>query len=1113
MQKQTKDKLKKAVPLTVGSSMLILTLMPAASAFAATAPITNVQAHVMPNGRLTASSNHQGYLVDYQFLAKYNGSWHIIRKYEHSWHTNWTPPTGAKNVEIQVNALTEWAVAHKDWSRHMGSKPVAEGQQVASLSISGAPTSNIGTNTAENLSVVAKDAAGNVVSNPGTAKWSVSGTGATVEALANGGAVFNATAAGSYTVTATLDGKTATSKITVYGAPAAVKLTPASSSLVADGSATDTVTATVVDANGNTVADYSGTATIGDSVSPSLISTTGQPSDFSVVGSADTLTFTNGVATFNVGPTTSVGLSDTITLTPPASTGFAAATTTITAANPQVTGLAVALGSTSAQDLAANSQSHVTVDVSTTDGQGNVTGSAAGTYATVTLSGPGSLVSGSTPSDAVKSETIYIPAGSSGGTTPVTVYSIVGETGDVTVSATSSGLQSGSTTIPSYLVGAPASLNVKTSTGTDSNGNPYTLYTVSVVDSNGQAVPNATGSITVSNNAVAQGGTVSMGTVSSSGVFTPGQTTFNISNGVATFAVENAGTTGTNPVTLTITDGTLPQATASYDFTAGAATQLLVTPSNSSYYTVKPGQTVTFSAQVADAYNNPVAGAGVPVTFNFLQKGGFTTFPNGLTQETVDTNANGVASVTFTVPSNASGTTPLEVSAASTGLTTADSAAVNIESATNSTAYATSVSLTNGSSGAVTSLTDSATNTGSAIATTINANALNAVGQDVTGNDTFQITSSNPNVAAVTTEDVNSTKGTANIASDITVGMAGSATITVKDISNPSMPSASFAVNVTPGTASQVTYEYNGAPIATTGLNVNANTPVLLTVVNSDSAGDPIPVTGSTPLTVDVSTTAPNAELLGQIGGGPISSVQIQPGATSATVYLESSQAETVIPKELSATTTSSLSAPAGLTATTGSAGSTTVGLSWTAVTGAKSYDVYTSTDGGTTWSAATNVTSPSYTYTGTKGGQSVEFKVTAVDTYGSQSTGATTTGTTPAAAATTITAGTPSATTEAAGTPVTITYTVTDQYGNAVSGLTPTASVSATGTEGTDTTADATSDAGTATVAAGSTAGQYVVTVTPGTNADGDKDFTSTVKFSTASSGGISNSSVSLTY
>lgn len=261
--------LRKVGPLALGSSLLMLSMIPAAAAFAATnSYISNVTTTANGIGvSATSTTTPPNLKVEYQFWAT-NPSGHtwILRKFEPSATFKWTPPSSG-TFKVQSFALTEYQVAHKDWGAAVAGTTVTDqADEATAISIAGAPTANIGVNTAETLTVTGTDAAGQTVPITATPTWSLpSGTtGATLETLTNGGVVFNATQPGSYAVTATVDGLTATHTIVVYGAPAAVKLSAASTTLVADGVATDTITATVVDANGNTVSDYNGTLDVTD---------------------------------------------------------------------------------------------------------------------------------------------------------------------------------------------------------------------------------------------------------------------------------------------------------------------------------------------------------------------------------------------------------------------------------------------------------------------------------------------------------------------------------------------------------------------------------------------------------------------------------------------------------------------------------------------------------------------------------------------------------------------------------------------------------------------------------------------------------------------------------
>jgi len=637
------------------------------------------------------------------------------------------------------------------------------------------------------------------------------------------------------------------------------------------------------------VLNYNGTATVADSSSPSLIAAATAANDQASDFSAGVVTFTNGLATVSVGPTTGVNVSDTLTVTDKnTSAPLTSGTYTFTSATSTLSKLALAVSTGSPSAISANGQYSTTVTLSAENTAGNTFTGQPGSYVNLSLTGPGSFQTGTTP---VTSETVYVP---STGTLPVTVYSEPGQAGTVVVTASATGLTNATLAIPTYINTGAGHVRVGTTTGTDSLGTAYTLYTVQLLDTNGHPITTnaANDAFTVSDNASSGSGALTYGTVTN-GVFnasTP-STGFagNLVNGIATFAVETQ-TVGTGTPTLTVTDTTNSfTKTASYAYAAGAATQLAVTPSTAAY-DVKPGQTVTFSAQLEDANTNTVAKAGVPVTYTFQVNDGLQ-FPTGQPSYVVNTNSSGVASVTFTIPSNSAAGT-VELNAAATGLGSNNSTVVNVLSATNTSDYATQVALKDGSGNAISSV--SAVANGSA--PTVTATAENAIGVGVTKGDVLSVTSSNTNAVSVTNATVTAdSTGVANVGSDLVIAMAGSSVITVKDISNQSMPAATFAVNVAPGTTNGALVEYNGAPIsAANPVSVAAGTAVALQVVNADSAGDPIPVVGSSATTIDLSTSGVSGEYRLSATGAPVTSVTLNPGQSSTTVYFISGTAETL---------------------------------------------------------------------------------------------------------------------------------------------------------------------------------------------------------------------------
>ena len=107
------------------------------------------------------------------------------------------------------------------------------------------------------------------------------------------------------------------------------------------------------------------------------------------------------------------------------------------------------------------------------------------------------------------------------------------------------------------------------------------------------------------------------------------------------------------------------------------------------------------------------------------------------------------------------------------------------------------------------------------------------------------------------------------------------------------MPSASFAITVVPGAPLTTPWiEYQGQHVSTTNqVPLPQNTPVELQVVNVDAGGDPIAVTGTIPLAVEL-PVLPGGKYWQASSGGVSSSsmvVDIKPGLASANVWLVSS--------------------------------------------------------------------------------------------------------------------------------------------------------------------------------------------------------------------------------
>lgn len=797
MQKQT---FKKVGGIALGSSMLVLSMLPASSAFAAkyTPKHNNYVSNVTTTAKgltFTASSTYKpGLHIWYQFRVEKNGKWVIDKKF--SKNNTLTLPNNTKVTAVEAWALTQYQAQHKQWD------------------------------------------------------FQVKGSAAAVPS---------------------------------YGAPAVVELSAASSSLVADGSATDTITATVVDANGNVVRNFNGTVTLAANGAGSLSSTT--------------VTLQNGTGTTELSDGTS-GQTVTVSATGLTSsiatyTGINYGTATVSTVAPTAAALSLTPATTSVSN---NSSTPDNVTVNINDQDGTPMSSATPVYATLQLSGPGTFANGST------SLTEYVANG-----TVVPVYSTQGQSGVITVTATASGLTSAATTIKSVTTGTPAGFMVTpaSSTLTNAGGAPVTVYTVQLVDANGNPVaPAASDALTITDNSASTGTTMQYGTASGSTFNVAGATGASLNGAIAStgtgsyqFAVSN-GAEGSGPVTITVQDAlTGTTKTVTYTPAAGTASQLAYTgahPTN-----LGPGTSTTYSLQAEDQYGNPVADSGAALSVYFVSNtagatiDGSSTWAAGNALHTA-TNAQGEVQVTLAMPSSAAQSDVADFTVTGTvGTQTVDTTVTSPDATASALDLTTTVPSTQGENIVPVTWPGGSMTAGESLSTYLGGTAyaapVNPLGAFTGQNDALSITSSNPNVLSVGA----SGAGTAEAALPaITAEQAGTATLTITDTTTGL--TWSHAITVVAGSAAQVAaINPNGTSdtayaFPTTGTGLVG--PFTLQV--QDAGGNPAPLEGG-PITL---TTAQVDALLGvstttriatSSTSGDVSSVTIPNGQESVQVWID----------------------------------------------------------------------------------------------------------------------------------------------------------------------------------------------------------------------------------
>lgn len=254
------------------------------------------------------------------------------------------------------------------------------------------------------------------------------------------------------------------SSVSVYGPASAIQLVPSQKVWVADGLETELLTATVVDAEGDPVTDYQGHGLLQLTQSQGAIAAWGNSTAQltpAATGTSLPLRFVNGSASVVLQAGTAIS---TDALTASIGTGITGSLNISAVAQ-----VASQIGlATSSQWLIANESgnpANYSAEVLDQVGEPMLSG----TYAlTARLDGPGQFQDLTAGPD-----TVTYTGGQ--GPAPVTVYSIAGSLGPVTLTLSYPGLASANLTVPAILGGQPYQMGVSASQTTLRDGQSTTL--------------------------------------------------------------------------------------------------------------------------------------------------------------------------------------------------------------------------------------------------------------------------------------------------------------------------------------------------------------------------------------------------------------------------------------------------------------------------------------------------------------------------------------------------------------------------------------------------------------------------------------------------------------
>lgn len=706
---------------------------------------------------------------------------------------------------------------------------------------------------------------------------------------------FIASVPGVYSVAATSGTVSGMVTITVYGLPVAVRLV-ASGPVVADGASDVTVKAEMVDQNGNVVDNASGNIAlyyVSHGGATSIVTPTGTAAPGNLTAAlaeGATAAVTQGVATFILQAGLVQGQSDQLY-----ATTYSGATAESSPTPAEVTLTSIAEQPTSIsidapQYLSTNSGAQTSVKLQVLDQAGEPMLFGA-VPVSVSLQGPANFANGSSTQQG------YLYTGSGYPTLPasvdVPIETVTGATGQVTLTASATGLPSATAEMMAVVSGPATAIKVTPPSKTTFSEAQYSTgltFGVAVVDAHGYPV----NSSQVLEVAVEKNGTIATNiridgyTQSSSGVLDNNALTDGYFTVTDTASGADAGT-----YTISVTDpNSVLQASAPLTFTETPGPVYKIALSSPQYVPLS-APTATVTASLEDQFGNVV-----PVNGDVLSFANATGNPApGVTLSASSaTTTAGVVTVVATAPVYVGQSYTVQVTgagamAAATSFTVENTVAGNLtvtfkdtyQGGDSTGTYATAHSATTAEASDTVQIIISAVDQ---YGHPVSNEPTSTVDLSLSGTGLVPEYSSGGALNPIGTNEWSTTMGsTGTVTISATAETAGIVGVTATDTSISGGSSGSASFTVIPGRFwGYSVLDSAGTNVSTNNEQVLANASVKLSVTPVDEYGNETTLT--TAQTVRLSDGSDGTFSLTP-GGSPITSFQLAAGQSQQVIYYQ----------------------------------------------------------------------------------------------------------------------------------------------------------------------------------------------------------------------------------